>query len=332
MKGPVGLREVIALTLAVILWFYVKVTRTGGVSEQAQMQMTVAIQIKGVNPDLTVYEVSHNQAVVTVQGSTEEVSSLREQQVAALVDLTGESANSVYPKVKVTVPGQFKLISVEPETINVKQAPETVKQVPLKVLLSGPPARGRTAGKPAFDPREVRVTGPEPLVKEVNEVRARILLAGQSQTTTFEMRDLVPVNWEGQPIEARRAKLKVLPQVIFATVPIEAEGRSVAVAVSLENVRVEHTEGWRSSVEVEPGFVTLSLSKDQQAPDYLVTRPEVFSASTRVESREVPLEIPDGFEVIGDREVLVRVIPTRVNKVPESTPTATPKPKASPTP
>lgn len=328
MKGPLGLREVIALTLAVILWFYVKVTRTGVVTGQAQMQMTVPIQIKGVNPDLTVYEVSHNQAVVTVQGNPEEVSSLREQQVNALVDLTGESATSVYPKVKVTVPGQFKLISVDPETINVKQAAETVKQVPLRVLLSGPPARGRTAGKPVSETREVRVTGPEPLVKEVNEVRARILLAGQSQSTTFEMRDLVPVNWDGQPVEARRAKLKVVPPVIFATVPIEAESRSVAVAVSLENVRVENTAGWRSSIEVEPGFVTLSLSKDQQPPDYVVTRPEVFSASTRVESREVPLEIPDGFEVIGERSVRLRVIPTRA----ESTPTPTPKPKASPTP
>ena len=331
MKAP-GLREVIALTLAVILWFFVRVTRTG-VTSQTQMQMTVPIEIKGVSSDLTVYEVSHSQALVTVQGNTQEVSSLRETQVNALVDLTGEGANSVYPKVKVIVPGQVKLISVQPETINVKQAPETVKQVPLKVTVSGPVARGRTAGKAAVDPKEVRVAGPEPLVKEVTEARARIYLSGQSQSTTFELRDLVPVNGDGQPVEARRARLKISPSTLYATVPIEAESRSVAVAVSLQNVRVEKTEGWRSAMEVEPGFITLSLTKDQQAPDYVITRAEVFAPSTRVESREVPLEVPDGFEVIGSRSVKVRVIPTRlVQPAPEPTPLASPRPTPTPTP
>jgi YbbR domain-containing protein len=322
VKAP-GLREVIALTLAVILWFFVRVTRSGTTSSQTQMQMTVPIEIKGVSSHLTVYEVSHNQVVVTVQGNTQEVSSLRETQVNALVDLTGEEAHSVYPKVSVIVPGQVKLISVQPETINVKQAPETLKQVPLKVTVSGPVARGRSAGKAAVDPKEVRITGPEPLVHEVTEARARIYLSGQSQSTTFELRDLIPVNSEGQPVEARRARLKITPTVLYATVPIEAESRSVAVAVSLENVRVEGKEGWRSTMEVEPGFITLSLTKDQQAPDYVITRPEVFSPSTRVESREVPLEIPDGFEVIGNRSVKIRVIPTRL---PQASPTATPMP------
>ena len=331
MKAP-GLREVIALTLAVILWFFVRVTHTGA-SSQTQMQMTVPIEIKGVSSDLTVYEVSQNQALVTVQGDTQEVSSLREAQVNALVDLTGEAANSVYPKVKVTVPGNVKLITVQPETINVKQAPEILKQVPLKVTVSGPVARGRTVGKAAVDPKDVRIAGPEPLVKEVSEVRARIYMAGQSQSTTFELRDLIPVNKEGQPVEARRARIKITPQIIYATVPVEADSRSVAVAVSLENVRVEKLEGWRATIEVEPPFITLSLSKEQQAPDYVITRPEVFAPSTRVESREVPLEIPDGFEVIGSRSVKVRVIPTRQPvPSPEATPVVTPKTLPTPHP
>lgn len=329
MKNP-GLREAIALTLAVILWFFVRVTKTGGTSQQTQMQISVPIQIRGESSKFTVYEVSHDTATITVQGDTQEVSSLREQQINALVDLTNEEANSVYPRVKVIVPGQIRLISVNPETINIKQAAPVSKQVPIRVTVSGNPAKGRSAGKAVFNPKTATVSGPEPLVNEVNEVRGKILLAGESQSISYEVRDLDPVNWDGQKVEGTKASLKVSPSRLTVTVPVEAESRSVAVAISLEKIRVERTEGWRPVIEVDPAFVTLSLSKDQQAPDYVETRPEVFSPSTRVESREVPLEIPDGFEVIGGRSVRVKVVPTRI--APLATPVAAKTPTPSPTP
>lgn len=328
MKNP-GTREVIALVLALILWFFVRVTRSGVANESlAQMQMTVPIQLKRVNPNLTAYEVSHDQAVVTVQGESQAVSSLREQQVDAFVDLNEEEATSVWPKVQVIVPGIVKLVSVHPETINVKQSVIASKQVPIKVRVSGPAAKGRSPGAVALSEEEARISGPEPLVNEVAEVRGRVLLTGQSQSSSFELKDLVPVNSEGQPVEARRARLKVVPAVIWATVPIEAESRTVAVAVSLQGIRVSTPPGWRSSIEVEPEFITLRVSRGQTPPEFVSTKDELFQATTKVESRQVPLDIPDGFEVIGSRSVKVRVIPTPIS--PRSTPRPTPTPTATP--
>lgn len=330
MKNP-GVREVIALVLALIIWFFVRVTRTGVTSQVlAQMQMTVPIQLKGVSPRLTAYEVSQDQAVVTVQGDSQAVSSLREQQVNAFVDLSGEEASSVWPKVQVIVPGIVKLVAVHPETVNVKQSGIASKRVPIKVKVSGPPAKGRTTGTVALSEADAQVSGPDPLINEVTEVRARVLLTGQSQSSSFELKDLVPVNSEGQPVEARRARIKVIPSVVWATVPIEAESRSVAVAVSLQGVRVVRTPGWTTSLEVDPEFVTLRVSRDQTPPDFITTRDEVFNATTKVESRLVPLDIPDGFEVIGSPSVRVRVVPTPVAKRPVPTPVpanpATPQP------
>lgn len=326
-----GLREVIALTLAIILWTFVRVTRSGVTSQTlAQMQITVPVKPKGVSQRLTPYEFSSDTVKVTVQGDAEAVASLREQQIDAFVDLSGEEASSIYPQVKVIVPGIVKIVSVDPEAINVKQAVITSKQVPVTVHVGGPVAAGRSQGKPNFEPSQVRVSGPEPLVQEVTQVKSHILLTGQTQSTTFELRDLVPLNREGQPVEGRRVKLKVLPSVVVATVPIEAENRSVGVAVSLENVRATQLPGWHTSLEVEPNIITLRVGKDQEEPSCVVTRPEVFSASSKVETREVPVEIPDGFEVIGSRTVKVRAIPTPVNGTVEPTPT--PLPGESPTP
>ncbi len=330
MRNP-GLREVIALTLAVILWLYVRVVaKSGGTSQETQVQLKVPIQIRGQSSKLTIYEMSHDAVEVTVQGDTQDVSQLRGDLITASVDLTGEEANSIYPAVKVLVPGGLRTISIKPETINIRQAPQISKQVPFHIIISGMAAKGRNAGKPAFSPKNATVSGPEPLVNEVSEVRGRILLTGESQATSYEVRDLDPVNGDGQKVESALASLKLNPARLTVTVPVEAENRSVAVAVSLERIRVEHADGWRPVIEVQPAFVTLSLTKEQQAPEYVPTRSEVFAASTRVESRDVPLEIPDGFEVIGERSVRVRVIPTRT--APPATPVPEPGPKTSPTP
>ena len=173
MKNP-GVREVIALVLALIIWFFVRVTRTGVTSQVlAQMQMTVPIQLKGVSPRLIAYEVSQDQAVVTVQGDSQAVTSLREQQVNAFVDLSGEEASSVWPKVQVIVPGIVKLVSVHPETVNVKQSVIASKQVPIKVKVSGPPAKGRTTGSVALSEPDARVSGPEPLINEIGRASCR---------------------------------------------------------------------------------------------------------------------------------------------------------------
>lgn len=325
MKNP-GLREAIALTLAVILWFYVRVTRTGGTSLETQVQVSVPIQLRGQSSKLTIYEMSHDQVKVTVQGNSQEMAGLREQHIQATVDLTGEEASSIYPRVKVLVPPQFRVVASDPETINIKQAALISKQVPFRVTVSGAAAKGRGAGKAVFNPKNATVSGPEPLVNEVTEVRGKVLMTGESQSTSYELRDLEPVNWDGQKVQSSRAALKINPSRLTVTVPVEAENRTVAVAVSLERIRVEHAAGWRPMIEVDPAFITLSLSKNQQTPDYVETRPEVFAASTRVESREVPLEIPDGFEVIGGRSVRVKVVPTR------TAPAATPVPARSPTP
>lgn len=329
-------REIVALLLAVILWFFVRITRSGMSGEVlAQMQMTVPIHLKGVSERLTAYEISQSQAVVTVQGEAQAVASLQERQVDCYVDLRGEEAGSVWPKVQVILPGKFNLISVDPETINIKQAPISSKQVPVRASVVGPTAKGRNAGEVSVWPKEVRISGPEPLVKEVVEVRTRILLSGQSQSSTFELRNLTPVNADGQLVEARNAAVKVIPSTVSATVPIEAESRSVGVAISLEKVRVENPPGYSSIVEVDPPFVTLSLGKGQTPPESITTRSEVFSASTRVESRMVPLEIPDGFEVIGSRSVKVRIVPTPLKQMRAPTPTPLPAPAlptSSPTP
>ena len=323
MKGS-GVREAIALTLAIILWAFVRLTRSGPSSESlAQMQMVLPIQVKGLKSQLVAYELSSDQVRITVQGESSSVASLREQQLNAFVDVGGEETGSMYLKVTALAPGGMRVVSVEPENINLKQAPLTSKQVPISIQLKGNVAEGRRPGKPAFEPHTARVSGPEPLVNEIKEVQTNIFLNGESETTTLELRDLAPINGSGQRVEARRVPIKVIPSSLSVTLPVEAQDRSVAVAVSLDNVRVGKLTGWRMAFEVEPEFITLRVGKDQEPPSFVLTRPEVFSASSKVESHEVPLDIPDGFEVIGARSVKVRLVPTR-QSAPPATPTPTP--------
>lgn len=325
-----GLREAIALVLALILWFFVRVTRSSPTSQSlAQMQMTVPIERKNSDGRMTVYDLSKDRVVVTVQGDAQAVSLLREQQINAYIDLQGDESRSLWPRVQVIVPGIVKVVSVEPQTINVKQAPQASREVPVEVEVIGKAAKGRSLGKVAITPEKVRVSGPEPLVQEITKVRTRLTLNAQSESMGFELKALSPVNAQGQPVEAPYAKIRTSPETVWATVPVVADSRSVGVAVSLANLRVDNPPGWHSSVEVEPPIVTLRVSKDQKVPEFINTRNEWFKASSRVESRRVSLQIPDGFEVVGDSEVLVRVVPVKGERKP---PAPTPVPRVAPTP
>lgn len=330
MKNTATLREGIAFVLALILWVFVRTTHSGLSSETlVQMQMMVPIKVEKQSEKLVTYDVSQATARITVQGDDQAISSLREQQITAFVDLGGDEAASMWPKVQVIVPGIVKLVSVEPEVINVKQAPVGAKRVPVKVQISGEAAKGRTPGTPVPSEKDVVVSGPQPLLDEVTHVRARVMLSGQSQSSSFELRDLVPVNAEAQVVEARRASLEVQPSSLWVTVPIEAESRSVAVAVSLNNVRVQKLAGYHTTLEVVPEFVTLRITREQTAPEFVLTHAEVFPPSSKVESRDVPLDIPDGMEVVGSSTVRVRCIPTPIAKKP---PHPHPPAGASPTP
>lgn len=319
---PSRLREVLALGGALVLWYFVRTTNyVNSTTSLSQMQITVPLQVR-MGPRLTVYHLSQETARVTIQGDSQAVASLREQQVSALLDLTREDGLNVYTKVQVIVPGVVQMLDVDPAFVNVLQAAVGSRQCPVEISVSGEPASGRAAEPPRISPTTVTVTGPDPLLQTIDKVRGEVILDGQSQATSFVLRNLDPTDAVGQRVESRRVPLTLTPDSVSVTVPITSRSRSTAVPVALDNVRVtgERAEGAR--LQVKPEFVTLQVTRGIPLPEFVLTRPVSLDADDR-EGRDVALELPSGCQAVGRKSVrVVALLKPGATPAPSPTPVA----------
>jgi YbbR domain-containing protein len=337
-----GIQQLVALVLSLLLWAFVRYNQPGGVGTQALSQLTlnVPIRVKNNPPNMLPYDMTKDEVRVTLQGDSTAIAALRDGMVQAYVDLTGADSPNVYSEVKVLAPGGLAVLAKDPNQVTVKLSNNVNRTVRVRVILSGSPANGLSAGEVRLEPKSVVVTGPESLVADVDVVVSKIVLDGQSQDYSLDLRDLTPVNSQGMEITAKLGKgLKILPSVVSATVPILSKNHTVAVAVSLDQLHINPAKGWSYRMEVEPEFVTLRVGTGQKAPKFLLTKPQTIAISTKVDSRDLDLIIPDGVEVVGSSTVTLKVIPERVDftdaggeSVPPATPNvAPPTPTANPT-
>jgi len=310
------------MVLAILFWAYVRVSQAGGPGTQSMALITVNVPLipQKVEPDLLCYFLSSDTVNVTLRGAPVTVSALAEAQVKASIDLSGMAAGSQWPEVKALAPGGLELISVEPKSVNVKLSPSGTKLVTVKIMVAGKPGPGFEAGEPAIEPAQVRLTGPEAMLQEVEAAQGRLVLEGQTRDLSVDVADLTPVNTDGTTVQTRQYRLRLHPSTVAVTIPVLGKSRSVAVPVSLDHIQLLPAQGWRYRVEVEPELITLRVPRGMEPPTSLSTRFSLFESLQRTESRQVDLEIPDGVAVVGNSNVRVRVIPERIAPDPPQTP------------
>ncbi len=322
MKENFGLR-VLALVIAIVLWAYVRVTTGGGGREVlAQITLTLPLERQGNSPKLIPYEYSAETVDVTLEGESRVVGQLREGLVRAYVDLGEMAAGSHWPEVKVLYPPDVRLVDHEPRSVNVKISPLTAKEVPVSVEVGGKPADGMSVGKVTVEPEGARIQGPEALVSEVERVRGRLLLDGQSRTFSADVVGLTPVTRGGTAVRGTNYQVRVVPKEVLATVPIDAEGVIMGLPVFLNNINYETPSGYKMAVVSQPQTVTVRVADESSAPSGIYTEEKNLGAPTTETAEEVKLQSPKGVTLLSDRKVTVILrpeklaVPTEVGATP----------------
>lgn len=331
MKPRWGIQQVIALLLSLLLWALARST-SDSVSTKAltQLTMTVAIHLENVPKNMVPYQISQDEVRVTLQGDATSINALRESHLKAWADIAGNEANNTWPAVRVLAPGGVTVISQDPQQVNVQMSPSKGKVVPVKVSLSGAPANGLSVDEVRMEPSHVRVVGPEALVNDVVEVSAKIVLNGQSQDYSLDLRDLVPVNAQGREVTSKMTKLKSIPSSVAATVPFISDSRTAVVPIALDEVKVVTPKGWSPQIEVDPEFVTLRLSRKQKAPKSIRTKAISFKVGTKAEKHDVDLIIPDGIEAVGGSTATLTITPEKSASPSGKTTSPVSEPSSSP--
>ena len=289
-----------AIGLALAVWFAIADAQNREVEQRLGFSLPVGVintasDLAVANEPLPVS--------VTVAGRQEDVAAAGPDDFQVTVDLGGRARgrHSLPVRVDSLLDG-VRVRSIQPETavVQVEQVEERV--VPVRVETFNPPPLGFSAGEPQSTPREATITGISADVGIVDEVVARLDLAGAT----------VPVD-RSVPLEARTAagvavsRVVISPPFAQARVDVTQElfTRTLAIRPRVEG---RPRAGYRiAEVTVEPSVVDIVVTLDAFEGDgYVDTRPVNVAGRAATVRRSVALD-PSAGEAAADTVVVVVV-------------------------
>lgn len=266
--------KLVALFIAVTLWFGVSGLRT---NTTARLK-SVALNIKLQN-DMELTSASLAEIDLFVTGDKRKVDPLNPRDLVASLDLTqmspGERVVQLTPSnVLVDLPAGVSLDSVEPTQIPVKLERIITKDLPVEPKLSGVPGNGLEFYSFETNPRTVRVRGPEGVVASLKSLSTEPVDL-DDRTDSFSVNQLNLAN-ENQRVRLLAAsvnlKVTIGPKRVLRTFEIVTDwkGRQRSLSVTLygpssefedldpDSLRVIETESGSPEV-VLPGNLKASV-------------------------------------------------------------------------
>jgi YbbR domain-containing protein len=182
--------RILALAIAVALWFFLSWEKRENQSERV-IQASVTYNTV---EDMIVLD-PIQQVDVRVRGDARRVRTLNPLLANVLVELESREpglAEATLSPEQVFVPEGVRVVSVNPNTLQVSLDRVMTLQLPVEVTLVGEPAAGASVDDPVAIPPVVEVRGPESRLRETRSIQTRpVSLNGHAQTFE-ETASLVP--------------------------------------------------------------------------------------------------------------------------------------------
>jgi len=290
--------KIIAVLLAVALWFYVLLTEENPIIER---KLTVPLQPWQMASGL-VASGYPDRVEVLVQGPKRLVGSLSENAITARLDLASVRPGTRQVPVVAMGADEVTVVRLHPSRVSVKVEQVASKTMRVEYLVLGTPPPGVMLGQVRLEPAMVRVSGAHSLVEQVEHtlVTVNAELAGLAESQV----SVRAVNEYGMPIpgvklEPGRVRVRVEAErkLDYKTVPITVQVTGVA-------------EGWQvKSVTVEPAVVTLGGdTKVLAGVDYLAVGPlDLGKQEVSTHRETLELKAPAGLLLLDAKRAQVSV-------------------------
>ncbi|MBC7250317.1 MAG: hypothetical protein H5T62_08525 [Anaerolineae bacterium] len=301
---------ILALALATIVWI-VAVNEENPISEDF-FQEPIPIQVVNKADDLYLFGNIEGETVrVRIRAPRTSWDSLTAAKFEAKLDLTGLPPGRHDLPIEVTCADRaVRIIEVSPATMLVRLEPIISRQVPVEINVLGAPALGYSRRTQEVTPEQVKVSGPESMVQQVERASAEIYLRGSEKETLEREVHLSARDANGDPV----GWVKLEPPTASVRIPIEQQHGFKEVAVRAVITGQVRSGYWVSSVSVEPTTVTIigSPAALKQIPGYVETTAIDVSGAEESISQRVPLALPNGVAVLGEQAVTVKVNVTAI--------------------
>ncbi len=294
----------LALVLSFTVW--VVAVNTEDPLVERPFSIPIAIRYTGLEEDLTVVGEPPATVRITLRAPESIWQGLRSEDIVARVDLHGLGAGTYEVPVELELlrrPAQ--VVAAEPQRLRLTLEPASSVTLPVQVVPLGEPAVGSRVTAVRATPESAVVRGPSSSVARIIGLRAEIDVTGWSLSGEDES-PLEAFDREGRAVE----DVQITPAQVRARVEIEQLGgyRSVAVIPLLIG---QVKSGYRvTNITVSPTLVTV-VSSDPQAidllPGFVETVPISLTGVSSNLEQQTPLNLPEGFSIVGDSTVLVQV-------------------------
>ncbi len=301
--GQIGLMFV-AFLLALTVWAFV--------IEQTNPARRVAIEdiplrVEGQSAELTLMTDIPNTIDTVIE--TTENAIIRHSGFQAIVSLADLQPGLHQIEVQVNSGiSPIRILSVDPSSVDLELAQSISRTFTVSPEITNEdrlPSSVLIVRAPTTNPGEVQVTGPEPLVSQINQVRARISVANATASLN-EFRPLDALNEQGEVIDG----VTIDPAQVQVSVGIQRRFNALDVGVRAVIENTPPPNYWLSSVQVIPASVTLQGNREQlnEIENFVSTFPVDISEALGDFTIEIPLNLPADLQAIdGDGNAIKTV-------------------------
>lgn len=295
----------ISVLLAVLVWVSATVTND---PNQRGVFSGIPLEITGKSSELVLTNNISSEVEATLNAPKSIWDQLNKNPglIRAWIDLEDLAAGEHTLPVQIEVDASpVRIISSEPEDIEVVLEPLVEKQFSVQLSARGETPLGYQQGEAEVSPELVTITGPESAVNMVSQVVATVDVAGASQTVNT----MVPVRVVDEN-GAEVTDVQVSPKSVNAVVPISILGGYKNVAVKLMATG-QVASGYRlTSITVNPPTVTVFSSDPKlvnELPGFVETKMVDISELTADSEFNVELNLPEGISLVSEPGVLVQI-------------------------
>lgn len=247
--------------LTSLAWVYVSASESRTGAFPGDIPLTLKNTPEGLIP-----VTDEDSVKVRVRADQQSLSALSIDSFTATVDLKGLNAGTyeLPVAVAVSVPS-VQVVAKEPATVRVTLEESLSKEVPVRVVVQGKAAEGKSPADPIATPNRVTVIGAKSVVAFLSDAEAVVTLGGETsevqRTVSLQAKDK-----SGKPLTSIRFE----PSTVGVKIPIvqSSSARTVGVrVVTSGNVRDGY---YIQKVSVTPATVAVTGSSELAA---IETRP-----------------------------------------------------------
>jgi YbbR domain-containing protein len=297
---------ILALILAVAVWISA-VNAADPISRQVYPR-SLLIERVGLDSSLVVIDEPPTQATVTMSAPRSVWDSLLADRTPARVtiNLTGLGPGTFSVPVDVRpLEKPSKVVSVSPSVISITLEKLVSKQFKINLVRRGDPAVGFQAETATLSQETVTVSGPASRVDKIKEARVLLDINQINDTVTRKV-DVQLFDTGGVQVEG----LSLDPTQVTVNQPVSQLGgyRNVVIKVASTG---QVASGYRlTAMSVFPPTITVFSSDPQiinRLPGYVETSPLDLTGVKDDIEVPLPLNLPNGVQVVGDQTVVVQV-------------------------